>query len=177
MVCPKRAGVRPTEDRVRQALFNILGDAVVGAKVLDMFAGTGALGIEALSRGANFAMFLEKSPATAKNLRANLERLQIDQAQYGLMVGDAVKLLAKGDGFPTGFDLILIDPPYEAGLYEGALAAITDKGVMKPDGILVLEYPTRHPAFEPGRGWQRMKTRVYGETTLGFWFYLPGKEE
>lgn len=177
LTCPRRAEVRPTEDRVRQGLFNVLGSAVVHANILDMFAGTGSLGIEALSRGAAYSLFIEKNAAVAKTLRANLERLPVEQGSYRILVGDALKLPEKIADFPTGFDLVFVDPPYEAGLYEPAIAVVAEKRLLRADGILVLEYAVRRPVPEPGRDWQRLKTRVYGETALDFWRFLPGKEE
>lgn len=177
LVCPQRSGVRPTENRVRQALFNVLGEAIIETTVLDMFAGTGAVGIEALSRGAKYVLFMEKNPAVARSLRANLQRLRVNDGQYKIMVGDALKLLTKVEKLHAGFDLAFIDPPYQAGLYEPAINMIKQKNILKANGIMVLEYSTRMPAPVLQKDWQKVKTRTYGETALDFWFFTPAKEE
>jgi 16S rRNA (guanine(966)-N(2))-methyltransferase RsmD len=128
-----KPGLRPTPDRVRETLFNWLGQDLTGWRVLDAFAGTGALGMEAASRGAQEVLLVEQDAQAAKQLAANAERLKASQVQ--VRRGDALALMAQ---LPTqGFDLIFLDPPYAANLFDKALLAAAR--VLKPDGAIYLE--------------------------------------
>src|SRR5215213_6124095 len=106
---PPGEATRPTSDRVREALFSVLGERVTGARVLDLFAGSGALGIEALSRGAAEATFVDAAPAALKALRANLEALGADAE---IRRQDALRFLAGASAAARQYDLVLLDPPY-----------------------------------------------------------------
>src|SRR5690606_1830337 len=132
------SGVRPTADRVREALFARLGD-LDGAVVLDLYAGSGALGIEALSRGAAAAVFVERSPAVAAVLRANLRALALD-AQAQLARGDApagVRRLARAG---RRFELAFIDPPYaDRTALARTLRAVATSGILRPGALVVVE--------------------------------------
>ena len=115
-----KPGLRPTSDRVRETLFNWLQPALPGARVLDLFAGTGALGLEAASRGAAEAVLVERDPGLAASLRATAERLHADRVE--IVCEDALRWLARA---PTRqFDIVFLDPPFEAGLWQPALAAL-----------------------------------------------------
>lgn len=136
--------IRPTTDRVKENIFNIISPYVPEAKVLDMFAGTGALSIEAVSRGAKSALLCELSESSAKIARTNLEK-----ADFGdvckLMIGDSVGYVEKTE---EKFDIVFLDPPYNTGLLKKALDAIAQKGVLEEDGIVVAEcdgpeYPSK----------------------------------
>ncbi len=107
------AGVRPVSDRAREGLFSSLGPALAGAVVLDLFAGTGALGIEALSRGADRAVFVERNPVAVRALRENLRRTKLVE-RSAVVTGDALGFLGRTTGEPERFDLVLADPPYSA---------------------------------------------------------------
>jgi 16S rRNA (guanine966-N2)-methyltransferase len=117
------SGTRPISDRVKESLFNILGAEVEGARVLDLFAGTGSVGIEALSRGAEEATFVEKHPKAASVIRANLQRTHL-QGRATVVQNDVFRFLA---GPPTPFDLVYIAPPQYQGLWLRALLAIDAK--------------------------------------------------
>ncbi|BAS27453.1 16S rRNA (guanine(966)-N(2))-methyltransferase RsmD [Limnochorda pilosa] len=140
-------GTRPTADRVRESLFNILAERPVGAQVLDLFAGTGALAIEALSRGARRAVLVESGRRAAGVIRRNLEACGF-QGQAELLVQRdrlALPLLARrGDRF----ELVFLDPPYGKGLAGPALEALGTLGLVAPGGLVVLE--TRRGEEEPG---------------------------
>lgn len=158
-----RGLVRPTSDRVREALFSSLGDLVCGARALDAFAGSGALGIEALSRGAARATFLERDPRVVRALRQNVAELDLG-AQAELRVGDARRLLS---GLPAGaFELVLVDPPYQELLDEALLLELTR--VLAPGGVLVLERDARTEDLPPP-GLSLCRDRVYGSTRLVTW--------
>jgi 16S rRNA (guanine966-N2)-methyltransferase len=108
------AGVRPVSDRVREGLFSSLGDRLEGARVLDLYAGTGALGIEALSRGAEHAVFVESSPAAVTAVRDNLARTGLED-RATVHRSDVRRFLEREAADPEGFDLVFLDPPYESG--------------------------------------------------------------
>lgn len=154
--------VRPTSDRVREALFSILGDEVAGARVLDLFAGSGALGFEALSRGAAFVRFIEKAPAVIEWIERNRRGLGIEDGE--IVRGDVVSRLIRADDLDT-FDLAFLDPPYRCGLIEPALAALMAGGFR---GVAVIERDKREllPAADGLPRWTR--TRSYGDTVLDF---------
>lgn len=140
-------GLRPTSDRARETLFNWLQPVLPGARVLDLFAGTGALGLEALSRGAAEALLVERAPEPARALEENLERL--DAGRLARVVrADAVELLAAP--LHGRFDIVFLDPPFEGGLWQPVLAAL-EPWLAEP-AWLYLESPP-HGRIEPGPGW------------------------
>ena len=137
---PKSNAVRPTSDRLREALFNILmhsyGDPVTGARVLDLFAGTGALGIEAISRGAAYALFVDDGVEARALLRDNVETLGLGGVTR-IFRRDATRL---GPAHPIeAFSLVFLDPPYGKGLAEKALLSAREGGWLKPNALIVVE--------------------------------------
>ena len=159
--------VRPTSDRVREALFATLGD-VTGAKVLDLYAGTGALGIEALSRGAEHATFVDRSARSLEAVRANLEALDLNE-RARVVRGDAAGVLRRWSRAPapgsSGFDLALLDPPYDAGALESVLAELVRAGVLAAGATVVVESTKRH-SLGPVDGLVAVDRREYGDTTI-----------
>jgi len=133
---PDAPGLRPTPDRIRETLFNWLQDKILGAHCLDLFAGSGALGLEALSRGAAEVVFVEKNPAVANQLKNNLTLLKSD-AQ--VIQADALAFVSD-EGQTSTFDLIFLDPPYRQGLLEQSLNAIQQEKRLKDNGLLYLEH-------------------------------------
>jgi 16S rRNA (guanine(966)-N(2))-methyltransferase RsmD len=129
----RHAGLRPTPDRVRETLFNWLGQDLSGWRCLDAFAGSGALGFEAASRGAAQVLMLERDAKLVASLRAVQQRLGAEQVR--VEAADALAWMARHGGAP--FDLVLIDPPFDAALWDAALAA--GRRVLAPDGWLYLE--------------------------------------
>lgn len=165
---PKGTGLRPTADRLREALFNILahayGDPVTGARVLDLFAGTGALGIEAVSRGASYALFVDDGVESRALLRANTETLGLGGVTR-IFRRDATKL---GPCYPLEpFTLIFLDPPYGKGLAEKALAAAHVGGWLKPDALIVVE-EAADAGFKAPEGFEEMERRTYDDTEFVF---------
>ncbi|WP_045767650.1 16S rRNA (guanine(966)-N(2))-methyltransferase RsmD [Xanthomonas albilineans] len=144
---PDLAGLRPTSDRVRETLFNWLQPILPGARVLDLFAGSGALGLEAVSRGAHSACLIERDPAQAAQLRATVARLQA-QTQVEVVQGDALRWLAEHDGAALA-DIAFVDPPFTAGLWEKALQRLPAR--LAVDAWLYLESPAgQAPALPVG---------------------------
>jgi 16S rRNA (guanine966-N2)-methyltransferase len=165
---PRSRAIRPTSDRLRESLFNILthgyGDAVVGARVLDLFAGTGALGIEALSRGAAFALFVDQGVEARALLRANVEALGLGGTTR-IFRRDAGRLGAAHPVEP--FSLIFADPPYGRGLAEQALRSARAGGWLLPQALTVVE-EAASAGFAPPQGFQELERRGYDDTELIF---------
>jgi 16S rRNA (guanine(966)-N(2))-methyltransferase RsmD len=158
LVAPKGDATRPTADRVREALFSVLGDAVAGARVLDLFAGSGALGIEALSRGAARATFVERAPAALRALEANLQALALDAEVHR---GDAVRFLGNASGAGETYDLVFLDPPYRDA--ERLAAELDLRAVLAPDGRVVTESDRRTPL---AIDLTQLFERRYGDTLI-----------
>jgi len=165
---PKGRATRPTSDRLRESLFNILahghGDPVEEARVLDLFAGSGALGLEALSRGARFALFVEDAAPARAAVRANLEALGVT-GQAKIWRRDATRL-GRCAPMPP-FDLAFLDPPYGKGLGERALASARDGGWLADGALCVLEEAARAEIVIP-EGFTLIETRESGDTQLLF---------
>jgi len=165
---PKSQAVRPTSDRSREALFNILihayGDPVSGARVLDLFAGTGALGIEAISRGAAYALFVDDGVEARALLRGNVETLGLGGVTR-IFRRDATKL---GPAHPVEpFDLVFADPPYGKGLAEKALASAREGGWLKPQALIVVE-EAADAGFKAPEGFEELERRTYDDTEFVF---------
>ena len=171
---PKSDAIRPTQDRVREALFNIIQFEVPGCDFLDLFAGSGAVGLEALSRGAKSATFVEANKRHVAVLKENLETLLQPQTsnlkpQTYLVVADAYRWLStySGPGFSIGF----ADPPYALGEekgYASVLATLAERGVIRPGGLFVAEMTAVQKAEETP-GWELARDRTYGKTRLCMW--------
>ena len=164
---PVPRGVRPVSDRVREGLFSSLGDAVIGARVLDVFAGTGALGIEALSRGAVHATFVDRAAASARAIRDNLRRARLEE-RAAVLVGDAGAVLTRhGNGEDGRFDLVLADPPYEhpVSAVERVLAELAE-GRLAAEGTCVLTRPTRSSTVVIPVHWGVSRRLEYGDTAV-----------
>ena len=164
----KGDSVRPTTDRVKEALFNILREKIIGAEVLDLFAGVGSLGIEALSRGAKRAVFVDKRAACARIIRKNLARLDFhNRAEvYQEEVGPAVKRLAQRG---REFDLIFLDPPYGGGLAEKTLGNLTASHLVEEKGIVVVEHHQKRIMPGEVEGLKLVRDERYGDTSLSFY--------
>ena len=158
--------IRPTSDRLRESIFNILvhayGDPVTDARVLDLFAGTGALGLEAMSRGARFALFVEKAFEAHRLIRDNIETLSLTGTTR-IFRRDATKLGAMGAMEP--FDLVFCDPAYGKGFAEKALKAAYEGKWLTPSALVVVEEAAK-PGFMTPKGFDELERREYGDTEL-----------
>jgi 16S rRNA (guanine966-N2)-methyltransferase len=166
LLAPIGGKIRPTSDRVREAIFDILGPVWNFPRVLDLFAGTGALGIEAVSRGAEEAVFVEQGKNALTVLKGNLKELGLKSRAWVLPV--AVKrgiaiLAEKG----STFNLVFIDPPYGKGLADKALEEIAKGGILAAMGIIVVEHSSREEIVPP-QGLERSQQRRYGDTAVSF---------
>ena len=166
---PKGMDTRPTTDRVREAMFNVLAHAkfappLHGGRVLDLFAGSGALGLEALSRGAGFALFVDTDAKARAAIRDNLMRAGL-QGRAKIWRREATKM-GRCAPMPP-FDLAFLDPPYGKGLGERALASLHEGGWLKPGALVVVEESARQ-AFEPPQSYRPVDRRTYGDTAVHF---------
>jgi len=170
LATPSDYRVRPTADKVRQAVFNILAHAdfavaLEGARVADLFAGTGAMGIEALSRGAAFCLFVDDAAESRALIRENVEKLNLTGVSK-IWRRDATQLgdMAAGAGGP--FELVILDPPYHKGLIEPALVSLREGGWLAEGAVVVAE--TAVDESVEGAGYTRVDERTYGETRVTF---------
>ena len=178
---PKSDAIRPTQDRVREALFNIIQFEVAGSEFLDLFAGSGAVGLEALSRGAKSVTFVERERRHLAVLKENLESLGSSRVETGaarpmatlndttVVAADAYRWIERhaGPGFTIGF----ADPPYALGEekgYASVLATLAERGVIRPDGLFIAEMTAVQKAEETP-GWELIRDRTYGKTRLCIW--------
>ena len=167
LASPSSQDVRPTSDRIREALFNILTHGLEdfeleGARVLDLFAGTGALGLEALSRGARFALFIDNGTESRGLIRRNIETLRLTGSSK-VWRRDATQLGVAGT--QGHFDLVFADPPYGRGLGEKALEAAVSGGWLASDAVVVLE-ENAEAEIAGVSGLMVHDTRIYGDTQL-----------
>jgi len=167
LATPKGQALRPTSDRVKESIFNILGELVERKVVLDLFAGTGNLGIEALSRGAQKALFVEKGRAATRLIQKNIYqcgfvgRTEIIPKDVNRAIGI---LHQRGEIF----DLILMDPPYEKGLIEKTLEKLQSQKIYHEDTILIVEHDRREPLPQRSEGWKLVRQRRTGDTVVSF---------
>lgn len=168
LAAPRSNAIRPTTDRTREALFNVIShqfaDRLQGSRVLDLFAGTGALGLEALSRGAVFCLFVEERAEARALIRGNVETLGL-QGRSKIFRRDATRLGEAGTMAP--FDLLFADPPYGKGLGERALKAALSGGWLA-DGALCIAEEASGSACDPGSEFRLLDERIYGDSAVRF---------
>lgn len=165
---------RPISDRVKESVFNILADWIAGARVLDLFAGTGSVGIEALSRGATEVTFVERYPKAASVIRDNLRRTRL-QAGSRVVQEDVFRYL---EGEPDPYDLVYVAPPQYEGLWKATLLALeTHPGWLKPDGMAIVQiFPKEYEPI-PLTRLEMTDQRRYGSTLLCFYEPSPPEGE
>ena len=175
---PKRSDtkiLRPTTDRVKESVFSILNNYLEGVKFLDLFAGTGNVGIEAISRGAGKVIFVENDKRFCNLIRENLKKLGVEREKYEIICDDytsAIKKLAKRG---EKFDFIYADPPYEKGYYTRIVNMIKNFDLLDEDGLLILEEPKNTPFLPEDEKWI-VERRGYGTTLVTFINFYPEKE-
>ncbi len=161
---PSGSRVRPTSDKVKQALFNILGDRVTGAAFLDLYAGAGGIGIEALSRGAGRVVFVDSSQSSLAVIKQNIERTGLGERAQ-VVPAEAKAFLRKTSG---SFDIIFLDPPYAEDL-RPLLDLIAGSGMMKPGGVVIAEHFKKQPSPERAGSLTLYREARYGDTVLAFY--------
>jgi 16S rRNA (guanine966-N2)-methyltransferase len=171
LAAPRGLSVRPTPDKARQAIFNSLGTRVEDAEVLDLFSGTGALGLECLSRGARHVVSVEASSRHAHYIRANLERLDLDRSRHELRVQDAFAALRHFASLGRSFDLILADPPFgpktqrerSRSLSQQLLDSEDAQRVLRNDGLFILGHARRDAVAVPDL-WSLLRALSHGDS-------------
>ena len=159
---PDGLATRPTSDRVKEALFSVIQFDIPYAKVLDLFGGTGQLGIEALSRGAKEAVFVDQSEAACKLIKENLKRTKLEQ-QGKVICSDYLSYLKRSH---ERFDIIFLDPPYAEVFLENSLKMITEIDILQSDGIIVAERPLGKDIPWDFPGYNRSRDYKYGKTLI-----------
>jgi len=155
---PESEGLRPTPDRVRETLFNWLQPYIAGAHCLDLFAGTGALCLEALSRGAARVVMVERAPAVAEQLRRHVDTLQAQNAE--VVRADAVEFLQQA---PQAFDIVFLDPPFRSDLIMRCAELVEARGWIKPGGLIYIEAPSRVEALPIPASWELIRSKSAGQ--------------
>ncbi|MFD1888457.1 16S rRNA (guanine(966)-N(2))-methyltransferase RsmD [Paenibacillus wenxiniae] len=165
-------GTRPTTDKVKEAMFSIIGPYFDGGQVLDLFAGTGGLGIEALSRGMEHGVFIDMEYKSIEIIKANVQSAKLtEQAEiYRNEAGRALKVLQKRG---TAFDLVFLDPPYRMKNGIELMQDMHERGLLKQDATIVLEFETGHPYPTECDHFVGVRQAEYGETTLYIYRYAP----
>jgi 16S rRNA (guanine966-N2)-methyltransferase len=171
---PPGAATRPTADRVREALFSILGARVTEARVLDLFAGAGGVGLEALSRGAGHATRVERDARALAALRANVEVLGLG-ALARVRRGDVLRELLALYEAGERFDVVFLDPPYEAGLVAATLQALGGGGLLMNEAVVVAQHFTKQAPAATVGALATFRARRFGETTLTFYRAGPAR--
>lgn len=165
---PKNEDVRPTTDRVKESLFNIISPYIIDSNVLDLFAGTGSLGIECLSRGASYATFVDVSKESIKIVKSNIEKARVENESTILNMDfkSAIKRLRLQN---KKFDIIFMDPPYYKNMFIDAISNIDSADLLSQDGIIVVEHD-KQDKFEDKIGrLEKIRDKKYGNTTLTFY--------
>lgn len=165
--------IRPTADKVKGSIFNILGNAVIDCSFLDLFGGTGGVGIEALSRGARHVVFIDAGIKSIKVLKDNLEHLNIKEnvEVYHTDYETAIKKLSQ---FNKQFDIIFIDPPYRNGMAQNALVNIDRNPILTQSGIIIVEHDSKEDMPQKVGSLVKYRVKQYSNTSLSF--YSIGRE-
>ncbi len=166
LVAPEGLETRPTTDRIKETLFNILSPHLWDSSFLDLFSGSGAIGIEALSRGAKEAVFVEQAPKALSAIEQNLAHTKL-QERAEVMKTDVLTALARLGSQKRQFDFIFLDPPYQKGLYEPVLEAIAREKVLKEDGIIIAEHDWKEPITQVA-GLKISRVKKCGITAMTF---------
>lgn len=169
-------GTRPTTDKVKEAIFSMIGPYFDGGAVLDLFAGTGGLGIEALSRGMERAVFIDMEPKSIETVKVNLKStgFETNAEIYRNEAGRAIKALEKRKYM---FDLVFLDPPYRMKNGDALMTEMATRGLLSAGALLVLEYESNYTYPEEISGFLHLRTAKYGETAVSIFEYNPIEKE
>ena len=170
---PDNYDIRPTSDKAKEACFSILTPVIYGSRVLDLFAGTGSLGIEALSRGAESCCFADSSRAALNLIKSNLEHCGVEE-ETKVLAGDYRKIITNlsariEDGLMEKFDIILLDPPYGKGLLEDALEMISENEILAEEGVIIAEHRKEEELPDTIGRLNEEKERRYGIVKLSIY--------
>lgn len=165
---PKNDDVRPTTDRVKESLFNIINPYIMDGDILDLFAGTGSLGIECLSRGANKCVFVDLNRSSIEIVKSNIKKARVESNSEVLNV-DFKAAIERVKNNSYKFDIIFMDPPYYKNMFFEALEKIEKSNILKEDGIIVVEHDTKQEFPENIGKLINYRSKKYGNTTITFY--------
>jgi len=157
---------RPLTDRIKESIFGILGEQIVDAEVLDLFAGSGSFGIEALSRGANSVIFCEKSKTATNIIRKNLIKTKCNLDNFNIFNSDVSKALAYFSEQQTNFDVIFVDPPFKTPIGKEFLSSLSDYDILNKDGILIYRYYKKESVPEQEGIFNLTRQKSYGDSVV-----------
>lgn len=165
---PKNDDVRPTTDRVKESLFNMINSYMMESEILDLFAGTGSLGIECLSRGADKCVFVDSSKESIGIIKSNIKKARVEDKSTVLNSDfkSAMKSLSLKN---QSFDVIFMDPPYYKNMFSDALSGVDQNNLLKEDGIIVVEHDTKDEFPDSIGRLYKSKDKKYGNTTITFY--------
>ncbi|MFH0840222.1 MAG: 16S rRNA (guanine(966)-N(2))-methyltransferase RsmD [Candidatus Omnitrophota bacterium] len=166
---PRVEGVRPTKDRIREALFNIIREYIEGRDVLDLFAGSGAFGIEAISRGANKAVFVDSQRECIKAIEGNLNMLEVEKDRFGIIKMDVFKAVDSLIGAGKKFDIILMDPPYYKEMAKKCLIKLSERDILNPRCVIMAEHHKKDILPQEIGGITSYRSACYGDICLTFY--------
>lgn len=167
LTAPKNWDVRPTADRVKESLFNIIGSKIIGAQVLDLFAGTGNLGLESWSRGAQRVVFTDMSRESLRLVASNIAKCRA-QADTETICGDACQLIDRLYKKGLRFDFVFADPPYNKGLVQKVIAALAQSPLLADGGYVIAEHSAHDGLGELPPQFELVRCETYGETKISF---------
>lgn len=162
---PKGVELRPTQDRVREAVFNILG-GIEDKNVLELFAGTGAIGIEAISRGARYAVFVDNNSRCLDTIKSNLESLDVPENTYNIIKANALSIFPRLKKEDERYDLVFLDPPYHKGMAKKCLINIDYYDILSQSGLVIIEHFRKDPLAASLENLVMEKERRYGDTII-----------
>lgn len=162
---PENQDIRPTSDRVKEAIFSMIAFYIPGKIVLDLFAGTGNLGLEALSRGAKFSVFVDNNREALKLVNQNIKLLGYKD-KTSVVFSDALKALDLFRKRNEKFDIVFIDPPYRQSLYGEIIQSIAENDIIDRSGILIIEHPADIKLKDEYEGLKKIKEKKYGNTSI-----------
>ena len=173
LIVPKNSKIRPTTDNTKEFIFNYLSNSVAQKKILDLFSGTGNLGIEALSRGASQVIFVEKDKALSRILHENLKLTQFE-SQSKVIISDVFKFIKRLRNKDFKFDLIFADPPYESNLHIKLLNIVDESNILQKNGVLIFEHRSNELIYSNFDNINLYKTKILGNTTISFFKNIGG---
>ena len=161
-------GIRPTSDKVRESLFEILKNKIGGTSFLDLYCGSGAMGIEALSRGAEKAVFIDNNRNCVSVLKRNLDKMGISQSSYNIYIKDCINGIGMFKESGSSFDIVFLDPPYYTDLAKNTLIGLSSCDILTPNALVIAEVFKKEGLPEELGDFRKIRSSKYGDTLLEF---------
>lgn len=173
---PKNYDIRPMADRVKGSVFNIIGTLMEGAEVVDLFAGTGNVGLECWSRGAAAVTFIDMSKEALRLVRSNIAKCHAE-ADCTVIKGNTIQVVESLSKAGKRYDFAFCDPPYNKGLVQAVVAVLAKNPFIKPGGYMVVEHSAHDPLPDFPEGYELVRNKIYGETIIDFVYYNNKQEK